>query len=128
MNNCGGSCQGCSGCPGRALTLTEPELVFLRQLGQIPFLPVARRRDDPAPVYLEGGDQAQMALVLQCLEKKGLVSLDYDQPLPGMDQGPYGAFPLRGSVALTARGQQVLELAEYQGVSQDTGERDDCTQ
>ena len=54
-----------------------------------------------------------MGLALLCLEKKGLISLDYDQPLGGCD---YGAYPLRGSFALTARGQRVLELLEIQGI------------
>ena len=47
------------------------------------------------------------------MEKKGLISLDYDQPLRGCD---YGAYPVRGSFALTQRGQRVLELTEIQGV------------
>jgi len=54
--------------------------------------------------------------VLTLLEKKGLVAMDYTQPLSGCD---YGDFPLRGSMALTARGQQVLELVEIQGVQED---------
>ncbi|MDO5401299.1 MAG: hypothetical protein Q4F17_10045 [Eubacteriales bacterium] len=107
---CNGNCGGCTGC-GRALELTEPELALLRQLGQIPFLPVERRAGDPTPVYPGAGEQ--MSLVLQCLEKKGLISLDYDKPLGGFDG--YGTCPIRGSLALTQRGQQVLELLEYQG-------------
>lgn len=117
MGNCDGNCGGCSGC-ARELTLTEGELDFLRQLGQIPFLPVARQTDDMTPICLEGDDRERTALVLQCLEKKGLISLDYDRPLRGMDRGAYAAYPVHGSIALTERGQQVLELAEYQGVEE----------
>lgn len=117
-NSCGG-CSGCSGCSGcaRELVLTSGEIAFLQKLGQIPFLPVARKMGDLTPVYLEEGEDCleEMALLLQCLEKKGLISLDFDKPLRGFDDGAYTAYPIRGSMALTARGQQVLDLLEYQG-------------
>lgn len=116
QKSCNGSCGTCGGC-ARELVLTQQEAAFLEKLGQIPFLPVARNMGDLTPVYLEEGDLAENALLLQCLEKKGLISLDYQLPLPGMDQGAYAAYPIRGSMALTQRGQQVLELLEYQGFS-----------
>ena len=100
---------------GIDVTLTELEIGLLRELGQIPFLPVARQLGDLTPVYLESGDREQMSLVLQALEKKGLISLDYDKPLPRMETA-YAAYPIRGSMALTERGQKVLELMEYQGI------------
>lgn len=117
---CNGSCSGCSGC-ARELVMTEQELDFIRKLGQIPFLPVARKMGDLEPVYLEEGEdrREEMGLVLQCLEKKGLISLDYDKPLKGMDMTRYGAYPIRGSMALTERGQKVLEMLEYQGAAED---------
>lgn len=115
QKNCNGQCA-CGGC-ARELVLTPQEAAFLEKLGQIPFLPVARNMGDLTPVYLEEGDPAENALLLQCLEKKGLISLDYQLPLPGMEQGAYAAYPIRGSMALTQRGQQVLELLEYQGFS-----------
>jgi len=71
---------------------------------------------DLTPVYLENGDREEMSLLLQCLEKKGLISLDYDKPLGGFDGTAYAAYPIRGSMALTERGQKVLELMEYQGI------------
>ncbi len=114
MGHCNGNCGACSGC-GRELELTEKEAEFLNLLAQIPFLPVARKLGDTAPVYLEEGEPEEMSLVLQCLEKKGLVSLDFDQPLKGFDMSAYGAYPIRGSMALTERGQKVLEMLEYQG-------------
>jgi len=117
MGNCCGDCASCAGC-GRALELTQMEIDFLRRLGQIPFLPVARKADDPAPVYPEEPSR-EMGLLLQCLEKKGLVSLDFDKPLRGLDAGEYGGYPIRGSMALTQRGQLVLELMEYQGIRRD---------
>jgi len=111
---CNGNCASCSGC-ARELVLTQPEIDFLNTLGQIPFLPVARKLGDLTPVYLESGNPEEMSLLLQCLEKKGLISLDFDTPLRGFNEAAYAAYPIRGSMALTARGQKILELLEYQG-------------
>lgn len=117
--SCCGNCGNCSGCAG-ALELTKQEMDFLRLLGQVAFLPVARSMGDLTPVYLEDGPekQAENALVLQLLERKGLVSLDYDTPLKGPALERYSPYPIRGSIALTQRGQQVLELLDYQGYSE----------
>ena len=115
MANCTGNCGSCSGC-ARELTLTPEEVGFLSLLSQIPFLPVGRTLGDLTPIYRENPDKAEEnSLILQCLEKKGLVSLDYDKPLIGAAEEWYTACPVRGSMALTQRGQQVLELLEYQG-------------
>ena len=116
MSHCSGNCGSCSGC-ARELTLTPPELEFLGRLAQYAFLPVARKMGDLDPVYLEEGDPAEMTLLLQVLEKKGLISLDYDKPLRGFDESAYAAYPIRGSMALTERGQTVLELLDYQGIT-----------
>lgn len=115
---CSGHCSGCSGC-ARELTITAAELEFLSYLGQVAFLPVARKMGDLEPAYLEDGAEKRefYSLLLQCLEKKGLVSLDYDKPLKGFDMSAYAAFPIHGSMALTERGQKVLELVELQGLS-----------
>ena len=115
---CNGNCSSCSGC-ARELVLTQKEIDFLNILAQYAFLPVARSMGDLTPVYLEEGDREEMSLLLQCLEKKGLISLDYDQPLGGFDETAYAAYPIRGSMALTERGQKVLELMEYQGIATD---------
>ena len=112
---CNGNCSSCSGC-ARELVLTEKEIEFLNLLGQYAFLPVARAMGDLTPIYLEEGDREEMSLLLQCLEKKGLISLDYDKPLGNFDERAYAAYPIRGSMALTERGQKVLELMEYQGI------------
>lgn len=116
MGNCCFGCGSCAGC-GRELELTEKEIDFLNTLAQIPFLPVARRADADKPVCLEEGDPEEMSLLLQCLERKGLISLDYDRPLKGVAESTYADYPIRGSMALTERGQQVLDLMEYQGIS-----------
>ena len=115
---CSGNCGSCGGC-ARELVLTEQELAMLEQLGQIPFLPVARRADDMTPVYLEDDRFSREAysLILQCLEKKGLIDIDYGAPLKGMDMEAYRGYPVRGSFALTQRGQQVLEMLEIQGLT-----------
>ena len=110
---CTGDCGGCTGC-ARELTLTEKEISFLRYMAQIPFLPVARALGEDTPVYEDGGDSDENAMLLRCLEKKDLISLDYDLPLKNYAERWYVSRPIRGSMALTARGQQVLELLEYQ--------------
>ena len=126
---CGGSCGSCkseqcncSSC-GHAseLVMTAPELEFIQELAQTPFLPVARNMGDLTPVYLEKGPERQeeMSLVLQCMEKKGLISLDYSMPLQGFDDSAYADYPIRGSMALTERGQKVLEIIELQGIGRE---------
>lgn len=117
--DCSGCKGGCSGCPGAgSLELTQPEVEFLRLLGQVVFLPIARRMGDETPVCLENGlpDAAQTSRVLLMLERKALVSLDYREPLKGAAYKRYAAYPVQGSVALTARGIRVLEVLEYQGI------------
>ena len=112
MGQCGGNCAACSGC-ARELVLSEGEIAILRELAQYAFLPVARTPADETPIDPENPQRE--SLLLQILEKKGLISLDYDKPLSGCD---YGSYPIRGSMALTQRGQTVLELMEYQGITQ----------
>lgn len=113
----GGCCASCGGC-GKSLELTMAEVELLQKLAQIPFLPVARRADDENPVFLEDRDRTveEYGLILRCLEKKGLISLDYDKPLKGFGGAAYATYPLRGSMALTARGQTVVDLLEKQGM------------
>jgi hypothetical protein len=124
MANCSsggcGSCGNCGSCGGCAkeLVLTQPEIHMLQALGQFSFLPVARKADDMTPIYLEDShySREEYSLVLQVLEKKDLISIDYDQPLPGADMSGYQGYPVRGSFALTARGQAALEMLEIQGI------------
>ena len=114
--SCGGGCGGCA----RELVVTERELEFLRELGQYAFLPVARTMGDLTPIYPEAGEKTEeFSLLLQCLEKKGLISLEYDRPLGGYENPVYAAYPIRGSTGLTERGQKVLEMLEYQGISRE---------
>ncbi|MBQ7415980.1 MAG: hypothetical protein IJW14_02960 [Oscillospiraceae bacterium] len=113
-DNCSGGCGSCA----RELTLTEVECRVLEKLAQIPFLPIARTIADPTPIYLEDADfsREEYSLILQLLEKKSLISLDFDRPLKNHTPSP--DYPIHGSMALTARGQAVLELLELQGASE----------
>ena len=118
---CGGNCGDCSGCSA-SMELTAGEVGFLQTLGQYSFLPVARRREDMVPVYLEDStlSREEYSLILQCLEKRGLIDISYDAPLKGADMSAYVGYPVHGSMGLTQRGQQVLELLEMQGIEEDT--------
>ena len=122
MNTCHtcGSCGNCSGC-AKELILTPEEAELLANLAQVAFLPIARKTDDMTPVYLEDAANSpqQYSLVIASLERKGLIDLDYRQPLSGFDYGAYTAYPVRGSIALTARGQTVAEWMELQGIQQE---------
>ena len=118
--HCGGNCSGCTGCSGCGgqMELTGGEIRMLLTLGQIPFLTVARKMGDDVPVYLEETEYTpeEYSLILQCLRKRGLISIDYDLPLKGFLGKTYDGYPIRGSFALTQRGQLVVELLEMQGI------------
>ena len=116
MGHCNGNCENCGGCAGE-LVLSQPELDFLNDLAENAFLPVARSAASAEPVYLEDEKQTQeqYSLILVCLEKKGLISIDFDRPLKGADLSAYAAYPICGSIALTARGQQVLDVLAIHG-------------
>lgn len=118
---CGGNCGGCTGCSA-SMELTAGEMGILQTLGQYSFLPVARRREDMVPVYLEDSalSREEYSLILQCLEKRGLIDISYDAPLKGADMSAYVGYPVHGSMGLTQRGQQVLELLEMQGIEEDS--------
>lgn len=112
------SCSGCGGCPGcggcdRSLTMTQPEIDFLLRLAQTPFLPVGRALGEETPIF---ENDAQASAVLQLLEKKNLISIDYRAPLKLCRDEWYLSCPVQGSLALTERGQHVLDLIDYQGI------------
>ena len=116
-SGCGGSCESCGGC-AKALVLTPGEVALLQELAQIPFLPVARKSDSMTAIYLEDSTYSveEYSNIIACLEKKDLIDADYHKPLSGFDYSAYGAYPIHGSIALTARGQSVVELFELQGI------------
>ena len=116
--SCSGNCCDSCGSCGQTLTMTEGEISLLKSLGQYSFLPVARKADDMTPIYKEEDTytQEEYSVLIQLLEKKQLIYLDYT-PLPGADMSAYAGFPVHGSMGLTKRGQQVLELIETQGIT-----------
>lgn len=120
MHECSHSCGDCGHCEkcGNCLTLNEGELHMLQKLSQIPFLPVARKADSADPVYLEDQNYtvAEYSLILQSLNNKGLITLDYDIPIKGLHSPNYSTYPIVGSFALSARGQHVLEVLALQGI------------
>ena len=117
MAHCSGNCASCSGCAS-TLLLTDGELHILQSLGQIPFLPVARKAADMTPIYLEDDafSKEEYSAILQVLEKKGLIDIDYYTPLKGFDMAAYSGYPVHGSMALTLLGQTVVDLLDKQGI------------
>ena len=120
MRECTQSCSSCGRCEncGNCLTLNEGELHVMQLLAEIPFLPIARKADSADPIYLE--DQCysteEYSLILQSLETKKLITLDYNLPIKGFHNDRYNSYPIVGSFALTARGQHILELIDLQGI------------
>jgi len=112
---CGGNCESCGGCG--ALELGKGEIAVLTELGSVPFWPIARKADSMEPVCPEM-EIPELTLILMCLEKKGLIDLNWDLPLKGFDYGKMPGYPVRGSMALTLRGQQVLDILEIQGLGE----------
>ncbi len=113
--NCGGGCGGCA----KVLELTQGEIDLLQELGVYAFLPVARKADDMTPFYPEGTDYTlqEYCAILLHLERKGLISLDYSAPIGAYPEELYRPWPVHGSVALTERGQEVVERLNITGIS-----------
>ena len=116
-NNCTGSCGNCGGC-GAALELTAGEIAFLEELAMFAFLPVARRADDMTPYYVEGDSYSreEYSAILLHLERKKLIDIDYASPVGSYADPGYAGLKVYGSVALTHRGQQVVEQLCIHGI------------
>ncbi|MBQ8580434.1 MAG: hypothetical protein IJ448_07060 [Oscillospiraceae bacterium] len=114
---CAGACASCGGCAG-SLELTAGEIALLSDLAVYCFLPIARRADDMTPFYPEGKDYTleQYSAILQHLERKSLIDLDYSSPVGAYPVEIYAPWPVHGSMALTARGQQVVEQLDISGI------------
>lgn len=99
---------------------SEEEIELLRRFAEIPFLPVARRWDSDTPIYLEenANSELKMPQIITGLQQKQLIRVDYDYPLSNFDYKIYRNYPVHGSMALTAKGQQVLELLEIYGIEE----------
>lgn len=119
MSGCGNCCGSCGGCG--EMVLAPGELMLLGKLAQIPFLPVARKADCADPIYLEDNDcsKEEYTNILLCLEKRGLITLDFDKPLKGFDSSTYAAYPIVGSFALTQRGQELVLILERSGLTEE---------
>lgn len=115
--NCGGNCGSCGGC-GASLELTQGEIALLQELAMYAFLPVARKTDDMTPHYPEGESytQEEYSAILLHLERKKLIDIDYGAPVGQYSEALYAGLKVHGSMALTRRGQQVVEMLELQGV------------
>ena len=119
-NNCTGSCASCASCGGcgAALELTAGEIAFLEELAVFAFLPVARRADDMTPHYVEGTacSREDYSAILLHLERKKLIDIDYGSPVGSYENPGYAGLKVRGSVALTGRGQAVVEQLQIHGI------------
>ena len=107
---CGSCASGCGGCQSHVLLLTEAEIRLLRRFGELAFLPAACTRTNETPVYLSDlGGRAEISAAILALQVKRLISVDFALPLQGFDYAEYEDYPVRGSMALTAAGQEALD-------------------
>ena len=105
---------GCSGCQ-RNTALNFLESALLDVFSVTPFLPVAIDRQSGRILLTDPEMEPNAAaLALRMLQKRGLVRVDADLPLPNADYRGYEGWT-HGSAALTARGQELLDTMEYQG-------------
>lgn len=98
------------------MVLSQQEIKLLLRFSQVPFLPVAMDDVTSLPVYLDDDldFSSSCGEAILGLAQKGLISLDFDLPLTNYDYATYEQYPQRGSMALTAKGQDTLDLMEYQ--------------
>lgn len=114
-DRCSGSCESCGGCG--CLTLTPQEREVLEDFFALPFRAVVRKPHLEQPLDPEEPTE-ERSRILQCLEKKALIDIDYHCPLKGYDYSPWPGM-LTGSAALTARGQRVAELLDISGAREE---------
>lgn len=120
-NGCTSGCSGCGvsgcgGCRSHVLLLTQLEIQLLQKFGELAFLPVACTRSNETPVFLtELGGRAAVSAAILALQCKQLISVDFALPLQGFDYAGYDQYPIRGSMALTAAGQEALDALDIQG-------------
>ena len=113
---CGSCASGCGSCQSHVLLLTEAEIRLLRRFGELTFLPAACTRTNETPVYLSDlGGRAEISAAILALQVKRLISVDFALPLQGFDYAGYEDYPVRGSMALTAAGQEALDSLNIQG-------------
>ena len=109
---CGGGCGGC----GLDSALSSGEKRLLDGFAVLPFQPLLRHRESGELLLPGAGLSERVAgAILSGLARRGLVDLQEELPLGGYDYSPYGEEWLRGSAALTARGQELLDDREFGG-------------
>lgn len=138
-HNCGSCGNGCGGCGSSELNQEERTILLeLAQTPFLPLVQFVRRESyfapleplEPSPVYLRTGeeDTAEIELIslaLWRLASRGYLTLDYEIPLSGCDyvlyqtsalcrrlaqlHPGYTILPKRGSMALTAAGQDAAD-------------------
>ena len=120
-DGCGACCRNGAGsdCHGTIMLLKE-EIELLQRFAVTPFLPVVRQWDSDTPIYLEENTNMELKISqsITGLQQKQLIRVDYDYPLSNFDYEIYRNYPIHGSMALTAKGQQVLELLEIYGIEE----------
>ena len=99
--------------------LSPLELSLLQLFSVYPFLPAARDSCGMPVYFPEASDVSavsadDISASLHALEAKQIISVDDDIPITGYDYSAYDDFPTRGSMALTAFGQDILDSLIYQ--------------
>ena len=107
-------CKGC--CGSGELVLCKEEVCILLALAQLAFLPIIQKLVNGQAQYFPVPDDEQsmpknFSQLIMSLEQKRLISIDPDIPLKNASYGPLASDEtvLCGSLALTARGQEVLK-------------------
>ena len=68
--------------------MTQEEIAFLETFADLPFQPILRHPAQEQPVSPEDPSESR-SRILVCLEKKGLIDIDYHCPLKGFDYTPW---------------------------------------
>lgn len=105
-------CAGCAGCQQNA-ALNPLEYALLDVFSVTPFLPVAIDRQSGQALLLDPElEKAAASLALRLLQRRGYVQVSSDLPLQNASYHGYEDWK-HGSVALTARGQDMLDRLEF---------------
>ena len=84
----------------------------------LPFLPVASDWNLRTPYFFSDGetDAAKYSEILSALQQKGLIEIDFRQPLLNYDYQAYRDYPIHGSMAITIDGQDILDQLDIQEI------------
>ena len=114
-----GEHRGCGACCSGEVILCEEEVVILSALAQLAFLPIACRTEPCDSRYLPVTDDyglspALFSQVIASLSFKGFITVDPNIPLSNVNYRVHHteADITFGSIALTARGQELLNFLE----------------